>query len=172
MIERGLTKDSARNVLLVGETGVGKSVIVSHLGRLGRSGLSFSGIHNHRVVELSIEGLAIEDFDKSMNEAAHAGNVIVVIENIHEYESIYERLTKYLTMPHLGIVTTTDFSNYDQVMKVHPEFLSKFEKVDVEPTNTEDTISILKNTIYIEGIKIKNEAIIEIINLSNRFIGN
>lgn len=172
MIERGLTKDSARNVLLVGETGVGKSVIVSHLGRLGRSGLSFSGIHNHRVVELAIEGLALEDFDKSMNEAAHAGNVIVVIENIHEYESIYERLSKYLTMPHLGIVTTTDFSNYDQVMKAHPEFLSKFEKVDVEPTNVEDTLSILRNSTYLNGISIKEDGLMEIITLSNKFIGN
>jgi ATP-dependent Clp protease ATP-binding subunit ClpA len=94
MIERGLSKDKARNILLVGETGVGKSVVVAYLGRLGRSGLSFPGIHNHRVVELSVEGLALEDFDKSMNEAAKAGNVIVVIENIHEYEPLFFQNSK------------------------------------------------------------------------------
>jgi ATP-dependent Clp protease ATP-binding subunit ClpA len=172
MIERGLSKDKVRNVLLVGETGVGKSVIVAHLGRLGRSGLSFPGIHNHRVVELAVEGIALEDFDKSMNEASHVGNVIVVIENIHEYESIYERLTPYLSMSHLGIIATTDFSNYDQVLKAHPQFLSMFEKVDVDQTNPDDTLFVLKNIIRLEGISINEDAIVEIVNLSNRYIGN
>ena len=172
MIDRGLSKENSRNVLLVGETGVGKSVIISHLGRLGRSGLSFFGIRQHRVVELSIEGISLEDFDKAMNEAAEAHNVIVVIENIHEYSSIYERMMKYLTIPHLGVVTTTDFSNYDQVLKNYPDFLSKFEKVDVLATNEEDTLSIVKNTIDLKGISIKEDAILEIVKLSDRFIGN
>ncbi len=172
MIDRGLSKENSRNVLLVGETGVGKSVIISHLGVLGESGLSFSGIRNHRIVELSIEGLSVEDFEKSMDEAAEAGNVIVVIENIHGYESVYEKLKKYLTIPHLGIVATTDFSNYDQVIKKYPDFLSKFEKIDVDQTNDEDTLSILINKISIDGISIDKDAIIEIIKLSNKFIGN
>jgi ATP-dependent Clp protease ATP-binding subunit ClpA len=172
MIDRGLSKENNRNVLLVGETGVGKSVVISHLGRLGRSGLSFFGIRHHRVVELSIEGISLEDFDKAMNEAAEAHNVIVVIENIHEYPSIYERLMKYLTMPHIGVITTTDFSNYDQVLKNYPDFLSKFEKVDILATNEEDTISIVKNTINLKGISIKEDAILEIVKLSDRFIGN
>ena len=172
MIDRGLSKENSRNVLLVGETGVGKSVIISHLGRLGRSGLSFFGIRHHRVVELSIEGISLEDFDKAMNEAADAHNVIVVIENIHEYPSVYERMMKYLTMPHLGVITTTDFSNYDQVLKNYPDFLSKFEKVDVLATNEEDTLSIVKNTINLKDISIKEDAILEIVKLSDRFIGN
>ena len=100
MIERGLSKDANHNVLLVGETGVGKSVVVSHLGRLGQSGLSFLGIRHHRVVELSLEGLSTDDFDKTMTEAAQANNITIVIENIHEYGALYERLMKYLVMPH------------------------------------------------------------------------
>ena len=172
MIERGLSKENNRNILLVGETGVGKSVVISHLGRLGSSGLSFAGIRNHRVVKLSIEGLSMNDFEKSMNEAAHAGNVIIIIENIHEYPSIYEKLMKYLSMSHLGIITTTDFSNYDQVIKSYPEFLSKFEKVDVDPTNEEDTLSILKNNIKINNTSIKEDALEEIVKLSDKFIGN
>ena len=172
MIERGLSKDKVRNVLLVGETGVGRSVLVKYLGRLGRSGLSYPGIHHHRVVELIVEGIALNDFDKSMNDATHAGNVIVVIKNIHEYEAIYERLTPYLSMSHLGIIATTDLSNYDHVLKAHPQFLSMFEKVDVDPTGPDDTLSVLKNTIYLEGINIKEDALTEIVNLSNRYIGN
>lgn len=174
MIERALSKENNKNILLVGETGVGKSIIISHLGRLGQSGLSFSGIRNHRVVKLSLEGLSVDDFDKAMTEAEEAGNVIIIIENIHEYTSIYEKLMKYLNMSHLGIITTTDFSNYDQVLKGHPEFLSKFEKVDVCQSNVEDTLLILKNNIYLNNISIntKEGVLEEIVNLSDRFIGN
>jgi ATP-dependent Clp protease ATP-binding subunit ClpA len=172
MIERGLSKDSSRNVLMVGETGVGKSTLISYLGRLGRSGLSFSGIRQHRVVELFIEGLSLPDFDKCLKEAAKAGNVILVIENIHNYETLYEKLMPYLVVPHLGIIATTDFSNYDQVLKNHPEFLSKFEKVDINPTNEQDTIAILNNKIKFMKIAIKTEAILEIVRLADRLIGN
>lgn len=172
MIERGLLKNTNHNILLVGETGAGKSVIISHLGSLAKSGLSFPGIRNRRVVELSVEGLGLDDFDNSMTEAAKAGNVVVVIENIHKYPSLYERLVKYLVMPHLTIIATTDFSNYDQVLKSYPEFLSKFEKVNITPTETEETLSILKNNAHLNKISIEQDSLEEIIRLSDRFIGN
>ena len=172
MIERGLSKNNDHNVLLVGEAGVGKSILISYLGRLGQSGLSFSGIRQHRVVELFIEGLSLPDFDKCLKEAVNAGNVILVIENIHNYESLYEKLMPYLIVSHLGIIATTDLANYDQVLKNHPEFLSKFEKVDVAPTNEADTIAILNNKIKLLKISIKPEAILEIVRLADRLIGN
>ncbi len=172
MIERGLSKDTTRNVLIVGDTGVGKSSILGYLGRLGQSGLSYPAIHHHRVIELSLENITEEDFNKSLHEAASAGNVILVIENIHAYESLYNHLAPYLEMKHLGIVATTDFSNYDQVLKAHPEFLSKFQKINILPTNIEETISILKNKAQITGTFIKEDALMEIVRLADRFIGN
>lgn len=172
MIERGLSKDTNRNVLLVGETGVGKSTLISYLGRLGQSGLSFPGIRNHRVVELFVEGLSLQDFERCLREAARAGNVILVIENIHLYESLYEELMPYLHMPHLGIIVTTDLSNYDQVLKNHSEFLSKFQKVEVEETSEEETIAILKNNARLLRISIDEDASLEIVRLSDRLIRN
>lgn len=172
MIERGLSKDTNHNILLVGDAGAGKTTLVEYLGRLGKSGLSFSGVRHHRIVELSTEGLSLEDFEKLLKEASSAKNVILVIKNIHSYENLYEKLLPYLKSPYLGIVTTTDFINYDRVLKNHPEFLSKFEKVDVLATNTEDTIAILKNKAYITGTRIKEDALLEIVRLADRFIGN
>lgn len=172
MIERGLSKDFNHNMLFVGDTGTGKSTLISYLGRLGQSGLSFSSIRQHRVVELFIENLSLDDLDKCLREAANAGNVILIIKNIHAYESIFERLMPYLQMKHLGIIVTTDFANYDAVLKNHPEFLSKFEKVDLLGTNTEDTVSILKDNAKHLGISIQEDAVFEIVRLTDRLIGN
>jgi len=172
MIARGLSKDTNHNVLLVGESGVGKTALVDYLGRLGQSGLSFPGIHNHRVVKLSTEGMSLENFDKSLAEASSAGNVILVIENIHAYESIYERLMPYLQMSHLGIVATTDFFNYDKVLKNHADFLSKFEKVDILPTNATETLAIITNHANLTKTSIKKDALVEIVRLADRFVGN
>lgn len=172
MIERGLSKNINHNILLVGDTGVGKSILIADLGRLGQSGLSFSGIHNHRVVELLVEGISATDFDKCLKEAARAGNIILVIKNIHAYEVLYERLMPYLRMSHLAIIATTDLANYDQVLKNHQEFLSKFEKVDLTETNEEETIAILKNNARLLGMSINEDAILEIVRLADRLIAN
>jgi len=172
MIARALSKDTNHNVLLVGDTGVGKTSLVSYLGRLGQSGLSFDGIHHHRVVTLNTEGFDMKDFDSILIEAEKAHNVILVVENVHLYTEFFERLMPYLNLPHLGIVVTTDFGNYDQVLKSHPEFLSKFEKVDIEPTSFEETLAILSNHARLTRTYLDDGAMEEIIRLSDRFIGN
>mgnify|MGYP001570734484 CR=1 FL=1 len=172
MMERGLSKDTNHNVLLVGDAGVGKETLISYLGLLGHSGLAFEGIRNHRVVELFVEGISLKDFDKCLHEAASAGNVVLVIKNIHLYESLYERILPYLNTPHLGIIVTTDFSNYDQALKNHSEFLSKFEKTNMDGTNFEDTISILKNNIRILHTRMEPGALEEIVRLTDRLIAN
>jgi ATP-dependent Clp protease ATP-binding subunit ClpA len=172
MIERGLSKESTRNVLLVGEAGVGKTSLIAHLGRMGRSGLSFPGIRHHRMVELSLQEINPAVFEKCLEEAATAGNVILVIENIHNYTGLYEKLLPYLDMKHLGLVATTDLENYDQVLKNYPEFLAKWSKVDVAPTDTESTVAILMDHARAKSISINEEGIKEIVRLSERLIGN
>ena len=79
---------------------------------------------------------------------------------------------KYLATKDLGIITTTNFENYDQVLKNYPDFLSKFEKVIVEPTGPVDTLNILINNTYNRGINFKKEVLEEIVRLSDRYIGN
>ena len=174
MIERTLSKENNHNILLIGDTGVGKSTVISHLGRLGQSGLSFPGLRYHRLVLLSTEGLNVEDFESSLKEAVYAGNIILVIKNIHTREDLYERMLKYLDNPDLGFIVTTDFSNYDQILKNHPDFLSKFEKVDMLSAEHQETLNILENHLKVKGVgrHFSKDVLEEIVRLSDRYIGN
>ncbi len=172
MIERSLDKDSNRNVLLVGETGVGKSLILSYLGRLGRSGLSFPGIAHHRVIGFEPQNIEANAFIGAMNEANEAGNIILAIENIHEYQNLFTDFIPYLDKKNLGIIATTDFYGYDKVLKMNPEFSSHFTKIDMFPSTDEETYLILKNHIAIKRVKITEEAILELIKLTNRYMTN
>lgn len=172
MVERGLSKDTHHNVLVVGENGVGKTTLLAHLGRLGQSGLSFPGIRTKRVVELYVEGMTLEDFDKCLIEAERARNVVLVIENIGLYQNLYERIMPYLEMDHVGIIVTTDLAGYDGVLKNHTEFLSKFEKVEVLPTNPEETLEILKNDVVLHRLKTEKGVLEEVVRLAGRYIAN
>ncbi len=172
MILRGLGKDTDHNVLLVGDVGVGKETLIDYLGKLGESGLSEKGIMHHRVVELPIENMAYENIEKSLNESRDAGNVILVLKNIDKYPDLYEKFLPYLASKNLSIIATTDFGGYDSVLKAHPEFLSKFEKVDIFPPSFEDTVEIISNYSKLHGLKIDKSTIAELIRLAGRYIGN
>lgn len=172
MIERGLLKDTNHNVLLVGEAGVGKDTIVRHLGLLGKSGLTYPGILHKRVVKLDIEGLSLDEFEYCLREADQAGNIILVIKNIHLYESVFERLMPYLEKRHLGVVGITDFAGYDMVLKRHGEFLEQFEKVEVLPMNKENTLLSLRNHCLLNNVKHEDGALEKIVELADKYIGN
>jgi ATP-dependent Clp protease ATP-binding subunit ClpA len=172
MIERGLSKDTDHNVLLVGDTGVGKTTVINYLGHLGNSGLAYESILHHRVVRLEVESLSADEFEKCLKEATSAGNVILVIENIHAYTPLFELLMPYLAKPTLGIVVTTDFTNYDQTLKSYPEFLSKFVKVEISATTPEETLSVLSNRAVATRTKIDDDALVEIVRLAGRYVGN
>ncbi len=172
MILRGLGKDTDHNVLLVGEVGVGKKTLIDHLGSLGASGLSPHGIMHHRVVELPIENMSAENILAALSEAESAGNVIVVLNNLEKYEALYENILPYLTSQNLAIIATVDLAGYDSVLKKHSEFLSKFEKVDIFPPSTEETVAIVANYASVRGVAIENALVEELVNLAGRYIGN
>ncbi|MBP6866239.1 MAG: ATP-dependent Clp protease ATP-binding subunit [Candidatus Pacebacteria bacterium] len=172
MILLGLSKDTDHNVLLVGDVGVGKETLIDYLGKLGESGLSEKGIMHHRVVELPIENMAYENIEKSLNESRDAGNVILVLKNIEKYPDLYEKFLPYLNSKNLSIIATTDFGGHDSVLKAHPEFLSKFEKVDIFPPSFEETVEIISNYSGLHGLKIDKSTIGELVRLAGRYIGN
>lgn len=172
MVERALSKETKRNVLIVGNAGVGKKTLIDYIGLLATSGISFSAIRYHRVVLLDLENVSVEDFEHCMKEGVRARNIIIAIKDIHLYPSLYERMIPYLEAKHFGIICITDFGSYDHVLKSHPEFLSHFGVVELEEPTEDEAFKILRNHARLKRLDITNDLLVEILKLTNKFIAN
>lgn len=156
--ERALARGELNNVLLVGEPGSGRRSIVHALAQKNLLGESIEGLNYKRVVELDMVSLlsAITNFeetermlDQIFAEAVFAGNVILVIDEFHNYVGggmkpgaidISGVLSQYLHLPQFQIVAITSFAGLHKNIEQNPSLLALFEKVEVqEPTITETT---------------------------------
>src|SRR3989338_4228301 len=132
--ERILAQNGRNNVLLVGNEGIGKNLILIALERLIETGkslpcLSFkrflwldvnallSGINNSGDLRLRLEAV--------FNEVLYAGNVVLAIENIHSLLN-----TNFTELP--DILLSFLKSNRSQVIATTtPNFLSKINRNDI-----------------------------------------
>ncbi|MCU0660526.1 MAG: AAA family ATPase [Candidatus Pacebacteria bacterium] len=171
MIVRGLTRDGNNNVLLAGVPGVGKSTILGYLSQIASSGLAPKKIRYHRVIELMMEGISMDDLSRMLEEAKQAKNVILVIENIHLYTDASSILLPYLQSEDIAIIGTTD-GHAAALNSEHTEFARMFEQVNLASASAEDTILILKDVIRAHGMHIDENAIQEIIRLTGRYMPN
>ncbi|MEK9147619.1 MAG: AAA family ATPase [Patescibacteria group bacterium] len=132
--ERILAQNGRNNVLLVGDEGIGKNLVLIGLERLIETGkslpcLSFkrflwldinailSGINNSGDLRLRLEAI--------FNEALYAGNIVLAIENIHSmlntnFTEIADILLSFLKSNRSKVIATTT-----------PEFLSKINRSDI-----------------------------------------
>jgi ATP-dependent Clp protease ATP-binding subunit ClpC len=172
MITRSLARDGTNNVMLAGEPGVGKSTILGYLSQIASSGLSDKRIRYHRVVEVLMEGLSLEDFSALLKEANHARNVIIVIENIHLYTAAIDILLPYLRSDSIAIISTTTLGFAASLASQYEEFSSLFEKIELFSPSVEDTIRILADAAHARGMRIDAEAIAEIVRLTERYMPN
>ncbi len=164
VIEDVLARTSEANVLLVGEPGVGKMDILIELARRMEQGLSVGSLLGKHVVLLDTELLlshqeskmALEQIlMKLMAEAAHAGNIILVIDNIQSFvESaralqvdVPSLLDPYLTAAELHVVATTSAAAYHNAIEGSTGFLRRFQLVQVAEPNEQSTIHLLQKLV-------------------------
>lgn len=165
-IERMLSKQGENNVLLVGEPGVGKESIVIGFASLIASGKTLPTLDYKRVLNLNVSLLVsrfknLPDIQtgilRVLNEAERAGNIILVIENIHNFigssdfgigkVDISEILIPYLASSNFQVIGTTDPLNFHKYIENRPEFVKVFSRVNVEESSVKDTIAILEEAL-------------------------
>ena len=192
--ERILSKSENNNVLIVGETGTGRKSILQAITIKGFLGQSLPEINYKRVKELDLPALLarFEDkevietiLDKIFREVAISGNVILAIDEFHNFVGVGEKLgtidvssvlSPYLKLPQFQLVAITNFEGLHRNIEKNPSLLSLFGKVEVSEISERENLLLLE--IISENFEIKHKrfvsypALRDIINYTERYLPN
>jgi len=164
-IERVLDRSEINNILLVGEPGSGRGSIIQALSRRILWGKSISSLNYKRVVELDMASLIAQTegleetekaLDKIFQEVVSAGNIILIIDDFHNYIShsakpgvldISGIILSYLDLSKFQIIAITGPSGLHKYIEQNPSILALFEQVEVLEISPEETVVILENTV-------------------------
>ncbi len=192
-IERILSGDDRNSVMLIGEPGTGRRAVVDELTRISSLGLSLPGVNNKNVFKLNLQSLVAqveggEKTEKVLNkvfsEVAQAGNIILVIENIHEYLSgekragvvdISSSLEAFLSVKNFKVVGVTNYKDYRRIVKKRA-INSFFSKVELSQISTEKTLELCEMmTVSLESkydIFISHKALQSVVEYSDKFLAS
>ncbi|GAH97413.1 unnamed protein product, partial [marine sediment metagenome] len=154
-------------------------------------GRSLPGVSYKRVVELDMPALLAQlgsmeeveaTLDKIFQEVVLAGNIILVIDGLHNYIGQVSRpgitdisgvIAPYLRFPQFQIVAITTYEGLHRYIEKNPSILSLFGKVEVSGISQRDTLVLLGYlTFALEKrykIFISYPAMREIISLTDRY---
>jgi len=170
---QALLKDENNNVLLVGESGVGKDALIEAFACRSFLG-NFKGKTNHaRVLELLLGSLMAGATNKNeletrlqaiIDEVSHAGNVILFIpdfQNLIDSNSLGANvlaiLMPYLKDGRIPIIATANFGSFKKNIEQNP-ILDIFSLIKLEPPDKKTATPILLKKL--KEIEEKNKVIV------------
>ncbi len=188
-----LSRRTKNNPCLIGEPGVGKTAIVEGLAQRIASGDVPELLKGKQVLMLDLGSLIagtkfrgefedrLKAFMKEVKNAA--GQIILFIDEIHTIvgagaaEGAIDAsnlLKPALARGELHAIGATTVREYQKYIEKDPALERRFQPIIVEEPSIEDSISILrglkeKYEIH-HGMRISDEAIVEAVNLSARYI--
>lgn len=190
--ERVLIRGNENNVLLVGDSGIGRLSIVRAIVQRCFLKQSFEELNKKRFIELNMQALLAEAtsidevesiLDTCFKEASLAGNIIIVLSDFDNYineqsvagkTDISALIVPYLRNPEFKFIGITSFSGLHKYIEFKPQILSLFEKIEVSEATEKETILILQREIpaieHKYNLFITYPAIIRIIELSKKYI--
>ena len=169
-IEQTLARAKASNVLLIGESGVGKTDLLIEVANRMRTGQSLDALTNEHLVVLDTNRLFATYTEKHtleqalitmFSEAANAGHIIVVIENIStvikEAQSlgVYlpELLDEYLSLSDVHIIGTDTPHAYHSYLETMGGFTRRFASILIESPDHSATTRVLQHIALREETK-------------------
>lgn len=154
-----LSRTQNPNVLLVGETGVGKKTIINHLAQNICDDNVPKFLFDKRVIELQMSLLVSgaeaneiqERLMKIVEEIILAGNIILVIPEVHNlvktsgmgYLSAADALLPIIQNDAFPVIGTTYPREFKQIIEPHSNFLNSFEVINVSEVSEEEAEKIL-----------------------------
>lgn len=187
-----LSRRKKNNPILIGEPGVGKSAIVEGLAlRIVQKRVS-RVLYNKRIVSLDMASVVAgtkyrgqfeERIKAILNELSQNPDVILFIDEIHTIVGAGSStgsldaaniLKPALARGELQCVGSTTLDEYRSSIEKDGALERRFQKVLVEPTTVEDTLTILKNIKdryeYHHNVRYTPEALEACVRLTDRYI--
>lgn len=154
-----ISKTENANVILVGETGVGKEMIINALATASSKGALSSLLNYKRFEHLDMEKVLAEFTDRSQRqkffeellaEAEKAKNIVLIINHIDRYISMKEdstnllaSLEKFATSPAVHCIATASPHEFEQVIRPLTQFSQLFNVIEVNEPDHKDMIQIV-----------------------------
>lgn len=185
-----LARKDRANILIVGETGVGKTSLINGIIQKVRDKKVPASLENLQPYELDLIALSqgvtykgeIEDrFKTVVDSLLNQAQPLLVIENFHRVEDkqstlngILPGLKKLLSKNQLQVICTATIDGYTKDIEKDKEFISFFEKVTVDEPTEEQAVEILlsKRESYeqFHHLPIEDEVPAEIVRLAKRYM--
>lgn len=189
LIEVLARKDRA-NVLIVGETGVGKTSLVNSILQRLRDKKVPGSLEKLQPFELDLIAISqgvsykgeIEDRFKAVVEnLTSMEQPLLVIENFHRVEDkqsvlngLLPAIKKLLSKNQLQFLCTTTVDGYTKDIEKDKEFTAYFEKINIEEPDGQQAIEIIKSKLasyeQYHHLAIEDDVPAEIVRLAKRYM--
>ena len=179
-----LSRRTKNNPILIGEPGTGKTAIVEGLAHRILRGDVPENLKNKQVYSLDMGALVAgakykgefeERLKAVINEVKKSdGNIILFIDEIHTLVGAGNILKPALARGELRSIGATTLDEYQKYFEKDKALERRFQVVMVDEPDTLSTISILRGLKERyenhHHVRIKDDAIIAAVELSNRYI--
>ena len=185
-----LGRKTKSNLLITGESGVGKTSLINGFATQLAQGRMPSFLNNAKLYELDLAALSadasykgeIEDrFKKVLAEIRETENAILVIESIDtlfdKQGSLYGAATmlkQELGKGNLLLLCTSSIDGYTKNIETDKEFVTKLEKISLEEPNADLCLRILKGALptyeNFHHLSIAEPVMADAIRLAKRYL--
>ena len=185
-----LGRKTKSNLLISGESGVGKTSLINGFATQLAQGRMPSFLNNAKLYELDLAALSadasykgeIEDrFKKVLAEIRETENAILVIESIDKLfdkqGSLYGAATmlkQELGKGNLLLLCTSSIDGYTKNIETDKEFVTKLEKISLEEPNADLCLRILKGALptyeNFHHLSIAEPVMADAIRLAKRYL--
>ncbi|MEI6850603.1 MAG: ATP-dependent Clp protease ATP-binding subunit [Candidatus Saccharibacteria bacterium] len=186
------SKNGRQNVVLVGQSGVGKTEVVNAFAARLMDGTSNvpKSLKFRQVFSLDASSLIAAAPDRGglehlipriLNEAYSAKNIIICLDNAQLFFEdgigsidITNVLLPILEAGNLRIILTVDEQRYLQIAKQNPELVNSLNRIVISPSDRSETIEIMQDqSIMIEfknDVTFMYQSFAEAYRLGDRYI--